>query len=152
MEQSPREPDLRIGDAEREEAIAALGQHVAAGRLELTEYEERCSRALAARFRKELLALFADLPEPRPRLAAAPTTPSVPQESRPAPRRKQEHGIRKQGYGIAPPVIGLVVLFGFVFPLLVGRWFVPPHLLPFLVLAVVVILVTARGKNNGRGR
>ena len=34
-------PELRIGDAEREATISALGEHYAAGRLTKEEYDER---------------------------------------------------------------------------------------------------------------
>ena len=42
-------PELRIGDAEREAAVTALGEHYAAGRLTKEEYDERAERAWAAR-------------------------------------------------------------------------------------------------------
>ncbi|GAA1836376.1 DUF1707 domain-containing protein [Pseudonocardia ailaonensis] len=59
--------ELRIGDAEREQAAARLGEHVGAGRLDLAEYEQRVDRVYAARTRAELDAVTADLPAaPRP--------------------------------------------------------------------------------------
>jgi hypothetical protein len=58
--------DLRIGDAEREAAVGALGDHLSAGRLTIDEYGDRMARATAARTHGELLQLFADLPAPRP--------------------------------------------------------------------------------------
>ena len=60
----PGQPELRIGDEEREAAVAALGEHYAAGRLTKEEYDERAERAFAARTRSQLLPLFADLPRP----------------------------------------------------------------------------------------
>jgi hypothetical protein len=69
-------PELRIGDAEREAAVAALGEHYAAGRLTKEEFDDRSDRAYAARTRSALWPLFADLPPsgspvngPRPRQA-----------------------------------------------------------------------------------
>lgn len=67
------EADIRISDAEREEAIAMLGEHLTTGRLELDEYEERCGRAAVARVRGDVEALFADLPAPHPDLSSAVT-------------------------------------------------------------------------------
>jgi hypothetical protein len=64
-------PDIRISNAERDAAVTALGQHLSTGRLELSEYEERCGQAAAARTRGELEALFADLPAPHPDLSSA---------------------------------------------------------------------------------
>jgi DUF1707 SHOCT-like domain len=55
-------PALRIGDAEREEAVADLGRHFAEGRLTPLEHEERTALALQARTGADLGALFADLP------------------------------------------------------------------------------------------
>src|SRR5690242_18784217 len=63
--------DIRIGTAEREEALAALAEHHAAGRLDANEYEDRRGRANDAVVRRELTALFVDLPEPRPKLLPA---------------------------------------------------------------------------------
>ncbi len=63
--------DIRIGTAEREEALAALAEHHAAGRLDANEYEDRRGRANDAVVRRELTALFVDLPEPRPKLRPA---------------------------------------------------------------------------------
>lgn len=63
--------DIRIGNAERDEAVSALGMHLSTGRLELSEYEERCGLAVAARTRGQLEALFDDLPAPHPDLSSA---------------------------------------------------------------------------------
>ncbi|GAA4620157.1 DUF1707 domain-containing protein [Saccharopolyspora hordei] len=69
MEKGRRGKDLRIGDPERELAMRLLGEHFADGRLDVTEYDERCRQAAAARYRSELEALFDDLPAPRPERA-----------------------------------------------------------------------------------
>ena len=53
---------LRIGDVERDGAIAALARHFADGRLTQDEHEERTARALKARTGADLRVLFADLP------------------------------------------------------------------------------------------
>ncbi|HEX7105123.1 MAG TPA: DUF1707 domain-containing protein [Acidothermaceae bacterium] len=57
-----RNDSLRIGDAERDAAIAALARHFADGRLTQDEHEERIARALRARTGADLRVLFADLP------------------------------------------------------------------------------------------
>lgn len=62
----PGSRDLRIGDAEREAAIGALGEHLSAGRLTMDEYGERSAKATTARTNSQLLELFADLPAPHP--------------------------------------------------------------------------------------
>ena len=53
---------LRIGDAERDRAIAELGDHFAAGRLNTEEFEQRVDEAIKARFNDDLEPLFVDLP------------------------------------------------------------------------------------------
>jgi Domain of unknown function (DUF1707) len=63
---------LRIGDAEREQAVQALGEHLRAGRLSVVEYDERLEQAFAARTEAELTPLFADLPGGSPRSALSP--------------------------------------------------------------------------------
>jgi hypothetical protein len=55
-------PEQRIGDAERDAAIASLGEHYAAGRITKDEYDERSSFALRARTASDLTPLFVDLP------------------------------------------------------------------------------------------
>jgi predicted DNA-binding protein len=54
--------DLRIGDAEREQTMAALREHFAQGRLTHEELDERLERALAARTGRDLTRITADLP------------------------------------------------------------------------------------------
>src|SRR4051794_32377096 len=97
--------ELRIGDAEREAAVSALGEHYAAGRLTKQEYDERADRAFAARTQMELFPLFADLPRPqgagRPTMAGTPRLPG-----------HGDHGRRRRG-GLFPVmliVLGLLLV------------------------------------------
>jgi len=76
---------LRIGDAERETAATALGEHYATGRLSKEEYDERAARVWAARFQSDLEPLFTDLPNPwRP--TPAPVRPVRPRPAMPMRR------------------------------------------------------------------
>jgi hypothetical protein len=59
------QPEIRIGDAEREAAVSALGEHYAAGRLTKEEYDERAGIAWTAKTNSVLWPLFADLPRPQ---------------------------------------------------------------------------------------
>ena len=85
---SPARPPLRIGTRERESAVAALGAHLDAGRLDADEYGERYAQASLARVRPELEALFTDLPAPHPIFEATPqpswATPDRPRRRHPA--------------------------------------------------------------------
>ncbi|TKJ26487.1 hypothetical protein A6V29_03520 [Blastococcus sp. CCUG 61487] len=59
-------PHLRAADAVRAALAAVLGEHMAAGRLTVAEYEERLARAYAATTYGELGELTADLPRGAP--------------------------------------------------------------------------------------
>ena len=77
-----RSSQLRVGDAERDSAVRALGEHFAAGRLTHDELDERTTAAWSARTAGELTALFSDLPRPH----ATPTPPArslAPRSRRP---------------------------------------------------------------------
>jgi Domain of unknown function (DUF1707) len=72
------EQDLRISDVERDQAAADLGEHYAQGRLTTEEHRERLDSIWAARTRRELSPIFADLPGrtfPAPRRPATRTAP-----------------------------------------------------------------------------
>ena len=62
---------VRIGDAERDQAVSALGEHFAAGRLTREEFDDRSDHAMRARYVDDLAPLLADLPDP----AAPPPGP-----------------------------------------------------------------------------
>jgi hypothetical protein len=59
---TPDPRSIRIGTAEREQAVKALGDHFAQGRLAPEEFEERMTAAYAARTALDLDQLFDDLP------------------------------------------------------------------------------------------
>jgi Domain of unknown function (DUF1707) len=112
---TPRD-QLRIGDAEREAAASALGEHFASGRLTHEEYDERSARVWSARTAADLRPLFADLP-------ATGATASGP--GRAAPPRVQR-GDRFRFPWL--PVVLLVVALSILLPgpwwlLLVGAFF-----------------------------
>ena len=75
--------EVRIGDAERDRAVSALGEHYAAGRITKDEFDERSDQATRARYAAELAPLFADLPvqtgavEQRPARRPGPPPPFV---------------------------------------------------------------------------
>lgn len=65
---------IRVSDAERDAAVAELGQHYRDGRLTVEEFDERSGQAFAAKTGDQLHALFADLPSSQ----VAPAMPSPP--------------------------------------------------------------------------
>ena len=59
---NPRNQDYRIGDAERQKAMDDLGKHFAAGRLDITEYDNRLTNVAEATMMSDLIPIFSDLP------------------------------------------------------------------------------------------
>jgi len=75
----PGVPQPRIGDAERDRAVGFLQEHMAQGRLDADEFDDRLTHALQARTAADLRPLFDDLPEPRPAgLVPLMPTPATP--------------------------------------------------------------------------
>jgi hypothetical protein len=71
------EPHLRASDSDRTAVATALGEHMAAGRLTLAEYEERLTHVYETKTLGGLAALTADLPPTAATAAPAPR-PTVP--------------------------------------------------------------------------
>jgi hypothetical protein len=67
--------DLRVSDADRDRALAALSEHYQAGRLTLEEFEERSEQTLKSKTARELTGLFTDLPTTQ--VVAPPTGQAV---------------------------------------------------------------------------
>jgi hypothetical protein len=66
------EPHLRASDMDRAAVATALGEHMAAGRLTLAEYEERLTQVYATKTLGGLATLTADLPSLTPPTVSAP--------------------------------------------------------------------------------
>jgi hypothetical protein len=64
--------EIRVSDAERDQAVAELSEHFQSGRLNQEEFEDRSGRALQARTVSDLAGLFTDLPH---NAVPAPTPP-----------------------------------------------------------------------------
>lgn len=116
-------PPPRIGDAERDEAVTLLQQHMAAGRLDEQEFAERMSTALTARTQADLDSLFVDLPGDKPGHV-----------NHPAPRRPSGWGMpdrRRTGLIMISVAVAVIV----VMTLAVAGLY---HPLMFLVVPIVV--------------
>ncbi|MGI8459400.1 MAG: DUF1707 SHOCT-like domain-containing protein [Propionibacteriaceae bacterium] len=123
----------RIGDAERDAAVAALQDHHVAGRLDRNEFEERMAAALAARTRDDLHPLFVDLPRP----TAAATSPQAavavaPTPAVPAPWVR---------YG-APAVASAIWPLTILACILLQNW---------SLIAVAIVFSMVVGQGTGRG-
>jgi hypothetical protein len=138
--------DIRISDAEREEAISTLGEHLSTGRLELSEFEERCARATAARTRGELEELFGDLPAPHPDLSSASPPVQLIQKAgqivtNPTGGRKSKDLVETGGSKALECVAGLTFFFGIpgaiLLTIFAGAWWV--------FIPVVFVVMVAGG-------
>ena len=86
-EPTKRPVEPRIGDADRDQAVAFLQEHMAQGRIDASEFDDRMSQALKARTASELAVMFDDLPDPRP-----PSVKDRPTfEQPPWQQRQQQH-------------------------------------------------------------
>jgi hypothetical protein len=114
-------PDLRIGDAERDGAATALGEHYAAGRLTKEEFDERAARIWSARFQADLEPIFADLPSPRaPVRAGSRVSPSLSSPDRGWPR---PHPLSRLIPLLAFALIAVVIISGMPWLLFMLFWF-----------------------------
>jgi hypothetical protein len=70
MNRGRAQEGLRASDADRDAAVSALADAVAAGRLSLAEHNARLDALFAARTQDEVSAVIADLPALRVRRGA----------------------------------------------------------------------------------
>jgi uncharacterized protein DUF1707 len=73
---------IRVSDAERNAVTERLAAHYGDGRLDQAEFDERVTRAMAAKTRGDLDGLFDDLPDPEPTGASGTGGPTVPYRAR----------------------------------------------------------------------
>ncbi|QFU93735.1 hypothetical protein YIM_43000 [Amycolatopsis sp. YIM 10] len=130
--------EMRLSNAERQEALDALEEHVRTGRLDVDEYADRSAKVTVATRRGELEPLFADLPAPHPSVLSRELfTPSI---TGPAPRLTPAQALAAKAVPITA-VIALVLFFT------VARGFWPVFLLP----AAAALLAGSFGRRDRRG-
>jgi hypothetical protein len=56
-------PGTRASDAERDKVVRLLGRHMADGRIDLAEYDQRIARVYATTTRDDLQLVLSDLPK-----------------------------------------------------------------------------------------
>lgn len=147
-------PELRIGDAEREAAAAALGEHFASGRLTREEYDERSDRVWAARTNSDLGPLFTDLPVLHARESRGGPPAAAPRVSSGDPSwgRVGSSDARRGrgGRGLRLPIVPLLLLAVVLIALPGPPW--PLLLLGWLFLFGCLRGGWFRGHNRGRDR
>jgi hypothetical protein len=133
---------IRIGDAERNSAMEALGEHLSSGRIDLDEFGTRSAQVSQARTVGDLRALFVDLPAPHPNLPGAPVAPVVSAgreidrtrgAAAPAPVDDRTPAQRMASFAIAASgILAAVLFFALHLP-----WYI------FLLPAVIGVLASA---------
>jgi hypothetical protein len=129
---------LRVSDADRSTVADLLARHYGDGRLDAAEFDERVTRAMAARTGGDFQGLFDDLPDLPDAPSDTTSEPVAPPRSpsRVPARRRRRHG---------PVFPGLLVLV-----LVVVTWH---HFLDWgarpwawlvILFAAVVVLATRR--------
>lgn len=154
---------MRAGDADRQLVAERLADHHAAGRLTLSEYDERLGKAYGAVYRDDLRALFADLPDDGPRFAGdAGDDGDADRRIRFGGRSDDGHvtrdpsggvrdaadllagTVRRPAHGRAHPALLVLAVIGGL--LLIGALIhVLLHLvIPMLVIGAVVLFISRR--------
>lgn len=133
---------VRIGDAERDAAAAALGEHFASGRLTRHEFDERLEHAWAAKTAAELDPLFVDLPR-----AGEVRPPALTGRGEPVgfsgDRRSRAVGPRwRTPFGL-PPIVALVLAVVLVITVASN--------LPIILFVLGALWFTGVIGNRGRG-
>jgi Domain of unknown function (DUF1707) len=126
--------EIRVSDAERDQAVAELSEHFQSGRLTQEEFEDRSGRALQARTVSDLAGLFTDLPH---NVVPAPPPP-----------------VPAMGPRMRLPLVPIIAL-GVIAAILAGPVYggTTHHhsafglLVPIVILSLVVLRV-ARGVNR----
>jgi Domain of unknown function (DUF1707) len=102
--------DIRVSDADRDQAVAELSEHFQTGRLTQDEFDDRSGRALQARTGADLSGLFTDLPRSQavatPAAWQADTGPVDTEQLDTAPVPRRRHPARS----VIALVVALIVI------------------------------------------
>ncbi|QRP45175.1 DUF1707 domain-containing protein [Amycolatopsis sp. FDAARGOS 1241] len=107
---------MRLSDAERQDALDVLSEHVRTGRLDVDEYGTRSAKVTAAKVVSDLVPLFDDLPSPRPSALLAVSREAAPE---PAPAQSADGALLR---------------------------FATRHAVAISVVIAIVVLVLSRGR------
>jgi hypothetical protein len=130
---SASDPNMRIGDAERNQVADALSQHYSDGRLDDAELKQRLDQAMTAKTNADLSGLLSDLPALGPE--GAPPSPPV------RPRRR---GVVLWGALLFILLAATVPAWHF------SMWWFPR--VPWILIGGLVVLVLwRRGRRHSYG-
>jgi len=131
---------IRVSDAERNAVTERLATHYSDGRLDQAEFDERVSKAMAAKTRGDLDGLFDDLPDSEPAGASGtggPTGPAVPYRMRRRPSARP--------FLLIVLFIALMVAVGHTVAAIYIPWF-------WVAVIVALIVFTSRSSRARRDR
>ena len=145
--------NFRIGDAERNSAMDALGEHLSSGRIDLDEFGARSAQVTQARTVADLNALFVDLPAPHPAVAglepavrpAAAPAPALPDSGTPSLADRSAAQRWVAGATAASGIIAVILFFALGLP-----WWI--FLLPVLIGIISSSVWGSDGQRRGRNR
>jgi hypothetical protein len=142
------DPGMRVSEAERAEVADRLARHYGDGRLDAAEFDERVSRAMAAKTVADFQGLFDDLPGLPGDAANASGTPKAP--GTPPPGLGYRATRRPRGLRRGPVRTLLFVILIFIAASIawhaVAGWIAP--LLWLAVIGAVIMLVARRTRRS----
>ena len=141
-------PDLRASDAERDAVADELGQHFQDGRLDQTEFDERVGAAMAAKTRRDLDSLLADLPH-------GPAGGIIEPEQAGAPRARPWHPAQpehRRGQPAVVAVLPLLMAVAVLGGLFSAGWQHGWPFAPFGFLWLIIPILVVRAWTHGRRR
>jgi Domain of unknown function (DUF1707) len=136
--------DMRVSDAERAEVTDRLARHYGDGRLDKAEFDDRVSRAMAAKTAADFQGLFDDLPgDATNGTSRAPGTPR--------PGFGHAATGRPRGLRRGPVRTLMLVVLAFIAVSIawhaVAGWMTP--LLWLALIGAVIVLASRRARRSG---
>ena len=149
------DPGMRVSDAERTAVADRLARHYSDGRLDQAEFDERVSRAMAAKTYGDFQGLFSDLPElpgempsdtaggsPAGSPFGAASTPGIPPLAACHGRLRHRRGPLRTAVAVALIIIAadftLHTVTGWIWP---GMW--------LIFLVAIIVAVSKNGRRHG---
>ena len=148
-------PGIRVSDAERADIADRLARHYGEGRLDMTEFDERVTRAMAAKTYGDFQGLFSDLPDlpgeipsdtagdhPAGDPLGATSAPGMPPLAACNGRLRHRRGPVRTAVAVALFIVAANIAWhavtGWIWPVM---W--------LIILAAIVVAVSKNGHRHG---
>ena len=141
------DPAMRVSDAERAEVTDRLGRHYADGRLDQAEFDERVSRAMAAKTVGDFQGLFDDLPG-----LPGDVPDGAASDRRKAPGTPPAfgHGATRGPRGLRRGPVRTLLLVVLIIAALNITWHALGWLIPLAWVAVIAMVIMAVARRARR--